>query len=71
MLAPGKAQDARFPQSAVVSVLGAMKAAFVPIEMREDVPDRAKKVNKLGVYGVAGDKVELAKALEAGRVVSR
>lgn len=74
VFAPGQGQTCRFPQAAVVSVLGAMKAAFVPLEVREDVPARAKKVDKLGVYGDEknhGEKMALARALEAGRVVSR
>ena len=71
VFAPGKDQESRFPQAALVSVLGALKSAFVPLEVREQVPDRAKKVNKLGVYGTSQDRLELAKALETGRVVSR
>lgn len=46
----------------------------MPLEVREQVPDRKQKVQKLGVFGEVskvGDKLDLAKALEAGRVVSR
>jgi leucyl aminopeptidase len=65
---------ARFAQAGLVAVLGAMKALYVPIEMREDVPEKALKATKLGVFGDAskiGSKLDLAKALEMGRIVSR
>ncbi len=62
-----------FPNAATVSVLGALKAAYVPIEVREAVPEKSKQVDAIGVFG--DDKVkgilERAKALEWGRVVSR
>merc|ERR1712073_185060 len=38
--------------------------------MREQVPEKAVKLSKLGILG-DGSKVDLAKALEAGRIVSR
>ena len=46
----------------------------VPLEMREQVPERAVKANKLTVFGdesKIGSKIQLAGALEAGRIVSR
>ncbi len=64
----------RFPEAGLVSVLGAMKALYVPLETREQVKERAKKVDKLGVFGNAEHverKLTLARALEAGRIVSR
>ena len=42
--------------------------------MREQVPSRRLKVEKFGVYGskdLVGSKIDLAIALEAGRIVSR
>ena len=42
--------------------------------MREQVPERAVKANKLTVFGdesKIGSKIQLAGALEAGRIVSR
>ena len=57
-----------------MSVLGAMKCLYVPLEMREARAERATKVDKLGVFGNKAhveEKLTLAKALEAGRVVCR
>ena len=57
-----------------MGILGAMKALYVPLEMREADRERARKADKLGVYGTMeemGEKVELARALEAGKVVCR
>ncbi len=44
------------------------------MEVREGVPDRALAADKIGVYGDAKmieSKLDLAKALEMGRIVSR
>ena len=60
----------KYPQADVVSILGALEANYVPLEMREQVPEKAVKLSKLGILG-DGSKVDLAKALEAGRIVSR
>ena len=65
---------ARYPEAGLVSVLGALKALYVPLEVREQVPDRAEKVKYLGILGdesKIGSKTDLARALEAGRIVSR
>ncbi len=51
-----------------------MKALYVPLETREAVPEKATKVDRLGVFGnkeQCEKKLDLAKALEAGRVVCR
>merc|ERR1719244_977248 len=60
----------KYPQADIVSILGALEANYVPLEMREQVPEKAVKLSKLGILG-DGSKVDLAKALEAGRIVSR
>ena len=39
--------------------------------MREDVPDKKAKAKHLGVFGVPQNHLDLAHALEAGRIVSR
>lgn len=57
-----------------MTVLGALEALYVPLEVREQVPEKAQKAVKLGIYGDAskiGSKLDLAKSLEAGRIVSR
>ena len=46
----------------------------MPIETREAKPEKAAKVDKIGVFGSqdkVGEKVNLVQALEAGRIVSR
>jgi len=60
----------KYPQADVVSVLGAFEATYVPLEVREQVPEKAAKVSKLGILG-DGSKIDLVKALETGRIVSR
>ena len=60
----------RFPQAEIVTILGALEALYVPLEVREQVPTKAVKVDALGVLAQP-QQVELAKALEAGRAVSR
>merc|ERR1712241_237237 len=39
--------------------------------MREDVPDKKAKVKHLGVFAARQNQLDLAHALEAGRIVSR
>ncbi len=63
-----------FQEARLVSVLGALEAVYVPLEVREVFPEKAKKVDKIGVYGNPSELEEmmnLAQALEAGRLVSR
>ena len=54
-----------------MAILGALKALYVPLEMREDVPDKKAKAKHLGVFGARQNQLDLAHALEAGRIVSR
>ena len=51
-----------------------MEAIYVPLEVRDQVPEKAVKVSKMGILGDSsklGSQIDLAKALEAGRIVSR
>jgi len=52
-------------------ILGAMFAAYVPIEIREDVPSRAKKLDYLGVYDIDERSINIAVGLEEGRRIAR
>ena len=64
----------RFQHAGMVSVLGALEALYVTLEVREQVPDKAQKVAKLGIFGDAPkiqSKVDQVSALELGRIVSR
>ncbi|XP_029658475.1 putative aminopeptidase W07G4.4 isoform X1 [Octopus sinensis] len=64
-----------FEQSHRVTILGALQGLYVPIEIREDVPERAVKAEKLGVWfsdaSVADKELLVCTALEEGRVVTR
>ena len=64
-------KESRFPNAQLVAILGALKALYVPLEMREDVPDKKAKVKHLGVFAARQNQLDLAHALEAGRIVSR
>ena len=64
----------QFQHGGIVTILGALEALYVPLEMREQVPEKARKVTKLGIFGdpqKSGENVDMVKALEAGRIVSR
>ncbi|KAK7008552.1 Cytosol aminopeptidase, catalytic domain [Halocaridina rubra] len=64
------ASDQTYPQAQLVTLLGALHALYVPLEIREDVPTKKTKVASLGFLG--NEKiVHLAVALEKGRVVAR
>ena len=70
--------DTKFREADIVTVLGAMQVLYVPLEMREQVPTKAIKASKLGIFeesarGVEafGPKLDLIRALESGRIVSR
>ncbi|KAJ4450642.1 hypothetical protein ANN_02071 [Periplaneta americana] len=60
-----------FKQSELVTLLGALEALYVNLQMREDVPEKAQKVKTLGVYSENAEKlpniIKLASALESGR----
>lgn len=59
-----------FPNAWSVSLLGALHALYVPIELREAFPDKEQKVDHLGVvlFG-EGCNVNYIKAIESGRYV--
>ena len=60
----------KFPEADFVTIIGALEALYVPLEMREDVPEKASKISKLGIFGNY-PKLDIAKAVEIGRIVSR
>merc|ERR1711936_48178 len=65
------AKEKKFDKAGLVSILGALKALYVPLEVREQVPEKASKANYVGVFGLEQSELDLALALEAGRIVSR
>jgi len=60
-----------FSHSKLVSVLGAFKALYVPLEMREGRPEKAVKMEKFGVLDVSEKDVQLASGIEEGKAVCR
>jgi len=63
-----------FAKANLVSVLGAFKALYVPLETREGVPSKAVKLDKFGVFDADGKmakEAELAAAIEVGKTVCR
>lgn len=65
----------RFRQSELVTLLGAIEALYVNLQLREDLPDKDETIKVLGVFSENPDKmtsiIELALALESGRCVAR
>ncbi|KAK7109356.1 hypothetical protein V1264_013409 [Littorina saxatilis] len=72
-----RAPDDSFPKADYVTILGALHALYVPLEIREACADRRHKAEVLGVYsassaeGLLKKACELADALEKGRIVTR
>lgn len=65
-------QDDSFPQTFAVTLLGALHALYVPLEIREALPDRAQKAATLGIWSESPRKdAELVEAMEKGRLVAR
>jgi len=68
-------QHATFGLATRVAVLGALQAVYVPLEVREGVPTKATKVDRLGVWSEtpedATQTAKVAKILESGRAVYR
>ncbi|KAK0183044.1 hypothetical protein PV327_001122 [Microctonus hyperodae] len=68
--------DLRFENAELVTLLGALEALYVPLEVREISADRCYKACQLGVWSpICGKKlqgiVKLATMLESGRFVAR
>ncbi|XP_051897192.1 putative aminopeptidase W07G4.4 [Pristis pectinata] len=64
-----------FKDASLVTVLGALHALYVPLEIREAHKEKATKVDYLGVWASGEEEgkklVQLASALEEGRTVCR
>ncbi|XP_057308334.1 putative aminopeptidase W07G4.4 isoform X2 [Hydractinia symbiolongicarpus] len=67
----------KYKDALLVSLLAACEAVYVPIEVREAQPEKATKINKLGINSLElkkteGDAlVEKAVGIEIGRVIAR
>lgn len=70
-----RAPDRSFKNADLVTVLGALHAIYVPLEVRERDKNVQHKITKLGVWSEnvneAQKLLELARAVEGGRVVCR
>ncbi|XP_020897390.2 putative aminopeptidase W07G4.4, partial [Exaiptasia diaphana] len=60
-----------FNNAWAATVLGVLHGLYVPIEIREDVPDRKQKVERLGIFMQSKENLEYVSALESGRLVCR
>ncbi|KAJ7356319.1 manganese ion binding [Desmophyllum pertusum] len=59
-----------FPNAWSVSVLGALHALYVPLELREAFPEKKQKVDQLGVVLIGkGCNLDYVKAIDSGRYV--
>ena len=56
-----------WPEAGLLCMLGALDAAFVPLEIREDLPDKASKLQKLAVFGISPVVVKRALALDQAK----
>ncbi|UJR21470.1 hypothetical protein I4U23_024555 [Adineta vaga] len=69
----------RYRQANLVTLLAALEATYVPLQVREEVPERRTKVDKLGFFiGQASPNhdadqklIDYARAIEFGRAVGR
>lgn len=65
----------KFKKGELATVLGALSALYVPIQFREDVPDKAQRVEVLNVSWAQKDQVQhlikTAVTLESGLYVAR
>lgn len=65
--------DTRYPCAQLVAALGAMQAAYIPLEVREVKPERKSKLSGLGVWSQDNPEnlLKLCNAYEAGRHLTR
>jgi leucyl aminopeptidase len=65
----------KFKNGELATVLGALSALYVPIQFREDVPEKAKRIESLNISWAQKDQVQklinTAITLESGLFVSR
>ncbi|CAF1225032.1 unnamed protein product [Rotaria magnacalcarata] len=69
----------KYRQANLVTLLAALESTYVPLQIREDVPERKTKVDKLGFFIGQGSPhdsyyeklINYARAIECGRAVGR
>lgn len=72
----GNSKFKAYDQYDLITVLGALEAVYVPLEIRENVPSKSRKVDILSFHNFHDEKrrssiLNTAQALEAGRAVAR
>uniref|UniRef100_A0A2P2HXD0 Aminopeptidase W07G4.4 n=1 Tax=Hirondellea gigas TaxID=1518452 RepID=A0A2P2HXD0_9CRUS len=63
--------DPSWPQAQLLGVMGALDAAYVPLEVREEVPNKKIKISELAVFGVPKDTVNLAVHLDQAKSIAK
>ncbi|XP_030369864.1 putative aminopeptidase W07G4.4 [Scaptodrosophila lebanonensis] len=66
--------NSRFAQTELCTVLGALEGLYVPIQLREDVPEKKSLISNLSLFidnPRAEDIIREALVLESGRFVAR
>ncbi|XP_052865334.1 putative aminopeptidase W07G4.4 [Anopheles cruzii] len=65
----------RFGDAALVALLGALHQLYVPLQLREDVPEKSHRFRSVGVYhpdaGQVKGLLRTVQTLEVGRFVAR
>lgn len=71
-------ESKRYKEAVLVTLLGAMEAVYVPIEVREAVPEKEKKITRLGITYKSNsdsknntDLINNASGIEFGRLIAR
>ena len=59
--------DQSWPDAPLLTMLGALDALYVPLEIREDVPARKTKASRLSVLGISTEVIEKAYNLDQGK----
>jgi len=60
-----------WPTAPLLALMGALDGAYVPHEIRQDVPARKAKLTKLAVYRYSADVIKKATALDAAKSVAK
>jgi len=60
-----------WPSAPLLALLGALDAAYVPHEVREDVPEKRAKLSQLAVYRFSAEVLRKAAALDAAKSVAK
>ncbi|GBM55003.1 Putative aminopeptidase W07G4.4 [Araneus ventricosus] len=68
---PKDAACEKYQQFDIASALGAAEAVYVPLEIREDVPDKAAKIEAIGYTSLGSLQFPVLSGIELGRIMCR